>query len=147
LRYSIGNTVPENWIPFLPAHLPGQSRAIQFQRASMPRWFNETYSAVRPQTSILREGMSDVAADEQMPFVNPSHEHQTAPYYIYEEEVPRAGVLLESSWQRTRWYNGKIVCWYGRRKETGRGEGGSGLVFDRVIDVEFEDQEPLVTAE
>jgi hypothetical protein len=146
LRYSLGNTVPENWIPFLPTHLPGQNRAIQLQRASMPRWFNGDFTQVRPQTSILRDGMTDDLNQEIMPFVNPSQEEQTDPYYIHEEEVPRSGVRIESSWQRTRWYDGKIVTWYGRRKQTSRGEGGSGLVFDQVLDVEYEGREALVPA-
>jgi hypothetical protein len=146
LRYNLGNTVPENWIPFLPTHLPLQNRKIQLQRASMPRWFNDEFSAVRPRTSILREGMNDDPNAEIVPFVNPSQETQNSPYYIQEEEVPRAGVVVEASWQRTRWYDGKIVTWYGRRKQTGKGEGGSGLVFDQVMDVEFENNEPLVPA-
>jgi hypothetical protein len=43
-------------------------------------------------------------------------------------------VKLTGTFQRTRWYNGKIVSWYGRRKRTGRGEGSSGLRFDLVLD-------------
>lgn len=146
LRYSLGNTVPENWIPFLPTHLPGQNRAIQLQRASMPRWFNGEFSQVRPLTSILREGMTHNPATEIAPFVNPSDELQSNPYYVHEEEVPRSGVLVQSSWQRTRWYDGKIICWYGRRKQTSKGEGGSGLVFDQVLDVDYEGQQALVPA-
>lgn len=146
LRYNVGNTVPENWIPFLPVHKPDESRAIQLQRASMPRWFNKQFSQVRPITSILREGMKEDPATEEIPFVNPSDEIQDLAYYVYEEEVPRSGVVIESSWQRTRWYNGKTVCWYGRRKSTARGEGASGLVFDQVLDVDYEGQEALVPA-
>lgn len=147
LRYNIGSTVPENWIPFLPTHLTDDQRAIKLQRASMPRWFHDEFSAVRPQTSILRPGMNNAAGDAALPFTNALNETQNTPYFIYEEEVPRAGVLIESTWQRTRWYNGKIVCWYGRRKESGRGEGSSGLEFDQVRNVEFENQEALVPSE
>ena len=56
-------------------------------------------------------------------------------YLIHEEEVPRAGVIVERSYQRTRWLNGKTYMWIGRRKEAGRGEGWSGLLFDRIQDV------------
>lgn len=135
LNYSLSNTVPECWIPFLPRHFPGQSRAIQLQRASMPRWFNSAYSQVRPRTPILRDGMTDNPATAEGPFVNPSDESQTNPYYVHEEEVPRSGVRVEASWQRTRWYDGKTICWYGRRKVTGRGEGSSGLSFDEITRV------------
>ena len=31
------STVPENWIPFIPVHVPGDNREIQLQRAAMPR--------------------------------------------------------------------------------------------------------------
>ncbi len=144
LKFSLGNTVPENWIPFLPIHLPAQNRAIQLQRASMPRWFNNEFSQVRPRTSILREGMKEDSLTQVQLYVNPSDELQESPYYVYEEEVPRSGVIVEASWQRTRWYNGKTVCWYGRRKKSARGEGASGLAFDQIINVDYENQEALV---
>jgi len=147
LKFKLGNTVPENWIPFLPTHLPGQNRAIQLQRASMPRWFNNEFSQIRPLTSILREGMHNDDSTAELLFVNSPSENQNAPYYIFEEEVSKSGVQVQSTWQRTRWYNGKIVCWYGRRKKPSRGEGASGLVFDTIIDVDYENREALVKAE
>ncbi len=147
LRFRLGNTVPENWIPFLPTHLPGQNRAIQLQRASMPRWFNDEFTQIRPRTAILREGMhEDPDAAEQLN-VNASEETQDQPYFVFEEEVPRSGVRIQSTWQRARWYDGKIVCWYGRRKRTSRGGGSSGLAFDTIIDVDYENQEALKPAD
>lgn len=118
-KYQLENTVPENWIPFIPAHFPGQFRAIRLQRASMPRWFKNDYGAVRPVTGLLREGI-----DEGNNAVNPM--------FVNEEEVPRAGAVVTSNFQRTRWYNGKIVNWLGKRKRLGRGEGTSGLQFDSL---------------
>ena len=147
LSYRLGNTVPENWIPFLPIHLPGQNRAIQLQRASMPRWFNNQFSQVRPRTTILREGMNADTASEEQLFVNATDDIQNSPYFIYDEEAPRRGVIVEAAWQRTRWYNGKTICWYGRKKKTARGEGASGLAFDEVIYVDYAGQEALVPAD
>ena len=147
LSYSLGNTVPENWIPFLPTHLPAQNRAIQLQRASMPRWFNKAFSQVRPRTAILREGMNNNETAAVQLYVNPSDEIQNSPYYIFDEEAPRKGITVEASWQRTRWYNGKTIVWYGRRKKTARGEGASGLAFDEVIYIDYAGQEALVPAE
>lgn len=121
LRYVLGNTVPENWIPFVPVHKPLDDRAIRLQRASMPRFFAGTVRPVRPLTSILRPGLS---ADDQ----------QLSAYFVNEEEVPRAGVQVEASFQRARWYDGAVVAWYARRKSSGRGEGGSGLRFDLIED-------------
>jgi hypothetical protein len=51
-------------------------------------------------------------------------------YFIDEEEVPRAGALVQQSFQRTRWLGGKVFVWFGAWKSTGRGEGSSGLAFD-----------------
>ena len=51
---------------------------------------------------------------------------------LYDEEVPRAGVVIERKWQYSRWYQGSIHAWIAREKRTGRGEGTSGLVSDVV---------------
>jgi hypothetical protein len=118
-RYVLGNTVPENWIPFVPVHLPGSNRSIRLQRASMPRLFNNEFSKVRPRSGILRVGLQD---DDQ----------QLQPYFVNEEEVPRAGIHLKGTHQRGRWMNGTILEWYGYKKQTGRGEGSSGLYYDRL---------------
>ena len=118
-RYTLANTVPENWIPFIPVHTDDKNSQIKLQRASMPRLFNNEFTHVRPVTQLLREGLED-------------NDTQTKAYFINEEEVPRAGVQLSATFQRTRWYNGSVVNWYGYRKQVGRGEGSSGLAYDRV---------------
>lgn len=119
-RYNIMTTVPENWIPFVPEHIPNDNRQIQLRRAAMPRYLandpTPTFERVRPRTTLLREGL-----DEQKP------------YYIYEEEVPRAGMRVSELYQRTRWNNGKVFTWLGIKKHTGRGEGHSGLAFDQIV--------------
>ena len=113
LKYQLGTTVPENWIPFIPVHAPNSSREIRLQRSSMPRIIEGLGNArVLPRTGLLSQPKS--------------------PYYINEEEIPRAGAIVSRSWQRTRWFNGKTYTWVGRRKQTGRGEGSSGLKFDQV---------------
>lgn len=122
LKYQLGNSVSENWIPFIPVHQAGSNREIHFQRASMPR-IHELFAphAIRPRTELLRAGINEL-------------DDQNSALFINEEEVPRAGVKLTATYQRTRWYQGKIVTWYGRRKRTGRGEGSSGLRFDLVLE-------------
>lgn len=122
LIYQLGNSVSENWIPFIAVHQKGSNREIHFQRASMPRIL-EIFEphAIRPRTQLLRDGINE-------------DDSQKTPFFINEEEIPRSGVKLTGTYQRTRWYNGKIVSWYGRRKRTGRGEGSSGLRFDLVLD-------------
>lgn len=128
LKYMLGNTVSENWIPFIPVHKPGQNqngptnREIILQRASMPR-INKVFDthAVRPSTSLLRQGIND-------------SDHQPSPMFIHEEEVPRSGAIVKANYQRARWFHGKVITWYGRKKMNGRGEGTSGLRFDLVVD-------------
>lgn len=112
IRYVLGTTVPENWIPFLPVHEPGSVQQIRFQRGAMPKL------GVPPKEVIKAKG---VLLNEVPP-----------PYYINEEEIPNAGTLVQRSWQRTRWYNGRTFLWIGRYRETGRGEGSSNLRFDQI---------------
>lgn len=117
LSYTFSNSVPENWIPFIPVHIPGQFRNIQLQRGSMPRILVQGIQPVRPNTLILRPGLN-------------KDDSQSEPYFLHEEEISRAGLNVSSTFQRARWYNGRVVTWYGNRKVLGRGEGSSGLKFD-----------------
>jgi hypothetical protein len=113
--------VPEHWIPFIPVHKENDTREIQLQRASMPRIIEgdtRPIEKIKPRTALLSAGLTGT--------------HKT-PYFVHEEEVPRAGVRVSQSFQRTRWYGGKIVTWLGVRKQTGRGEGTSGLAFDQLV--------------
>ena len=104
-RYTLGTTVPEHWIPFVSVHKPGSEKEIRFQRAHMPN--------AKPAASVL--------LTENQPV-----------HFIEEQEVPRSGVIVERSVQRIRWMNGRTFLWVGRRKITGRGEGSSGLTFDKM---------------
>lgn len=123
IRYQVMNSVPENWIPFIPVHVAGDNRETQLQRAAMPRILEGDTTKpdrVRPRTVLLRAGLDQVEATG---------------YFLHEEEVPRAGVKVIQSFQRTRWRNGGVCVWLGVRKQTGRGEGSSGLAFDRIREV------------
>jgi hypothetical protein len=124
IRYQVMSTVPENWIPLIPVHVAGNNREIQMQRAAMPRiLIGDTAPAPdpgRPRTSLFRPGLDETPA---------------ASYLLHEEEVPRAGTHVTQRFQRTRWRDGRAWVWLGVRKQTGRGEGSSGLAFDRIIDV------------
>jgi len=112
IRYVLGTTVPENWIPFLPVHKPGSIQHIQFQRAAMPKLGDPPREVIKAKGVMLNE-------------VPP-------PYYVNEEEVPSAGSIIRRSWQRTRWFNGRTFVWIGRYRETGRGQGSSNLRFDQI---------------
>jgi hypothetical protein len=119
IRYTVQNTIPEHWIPFIPVHVKDSNREVQLQRAAMPRFLPGTNPVkVRPRTPLLREGLDRVPQ---------------LPYFVHEEEVPRAGVQISRSFQRARWQDGRAVVWFGARKQTGRGEGSSGLAFDQIV--------------
>ncbi len=121
IQYRIVNSVPEQWIPFIPVHKDADKRQIQLQRAAMPRILegdSNVPKKVEPRTSLLRKGLD---------------EETRVPYFIHEEEIPRSGIKVHKSFQRTRWLNGKVFTWVGFRKQVGRGEGHSGLAFDQII--------------
>jgi len=114
VRYVLGTVVPENWVPFLPEHLPGSIQDIRFRRGAMPP-LGSPPVAPRRRGVLLNE----------LP----------APFYVAEEEVPDSGVILTRRARRARWYDGRTYLWIGRRRETGRGAASSGLSFDQIDDV------------
>lgn len=127
VRYQVMTTVPEQWIPFLPVHVPGDIREIQLQRAALPRIVEggpQPPDPVQPRTALLREGLDAP---------------QPSSYFVHEEEVPRAGTRIAQSYQRTRWRDGRAVVWLGVDRQTGRGEASSGLAFDQLVDVPQEE--------
>jgi len=124
IAYQAMSTVPENWIPFIPVHVPGDSREIQLQRGAMPRVLHGAVTTshdavvkVRPRTTLLSPGLD-----------------AGQPYFVHEEEVPRAGTRLSVAFNRARWQDGRVVVWLGVRRATGRGEASSGLDTDRITD-------------
>ena len=108
IRYEAGTLMPKNWIPFIPVHLDDSQSEIRLQRARMA-------GGRPPRGALLREPGS--------------------PYFVEEEEVPRAGIFVDRTWQRARWIGGRTITWLGRKKIAGRGERSSGLAFDRIIDL------------
>ena len=116
VAYEAMSSVPENWIPFVPARLPGSGRAIRLQRAVMLSVVDG--QRVRPRTAVLREGL-----DSTPP----------ASYFISEEEVPQTGTKIRVAYNRTRWRDGRVVVWLSTQRGTGRGAGSSGLAFDSLV--------------
>lgn len=121
IRYRVMTDVPEHWIPFIAARQPGSQRQIRLQRAAMPRVLEgdpRDPKRVAPRTMLLRDGLDT---------------EEKHPYFLHEEEVPREGLRVIRQFQRTRWRDGRVVVWLAARKAVGRGEGASGLGFDRII--------------
>jgi hypothetical protein len=110
IRYLLMTEMPEHWIPFVAAG--GSS----LQRATMLRILSSTdRDKIRPRTSLLRVGLGGGG------------------FFVPQEEVPRAGAHITQTFQRTRGSDGRVVLWLGAWKGTGRGEGWSGLAFDRIV--------------
>lgn len=102
-------------------HVPNDTRETQLQRGAMPRILDgdpDPPVKVRAQTTLLRPGL-DVLPQQ--------------PYFVHEEEVPRAGAQVTTRFRRARWRNGVVVVWRGAQKSTGRGESSSGLAFDVLV--------------
>ncbi|MCP3994205.1 MAG: hypothetical protein GY722_03945 [bacterium] len=116
IRYVLGTTVPENWIPFVPVQRPGSSQDITFQRATMPVVDVPPREVIRAKGVILNE--------------------PTLPWFVNEEEIPFSGTTVTRSYQRVRWYDGRTYVWIGRQRETGRGVGSSNLRFDQIVPVD-----------
>ena len=112
IRYVLGTTVPENWIPFLPVERPDAVQDITFQRAAMPKMGMPPQDVIRAKGVLLNEPQ--------------------LPWFVNEEEIPYAGTVVTRSYQRVRWYDGRTYVWIGRRRETGRGVGSSNLRFDQI---------------
>ncbi|MEA2549170.1 MAG: hypothetical protein QOE42_1768 [Chloroflexota bacterium] len=114
IRYVVQTSVPEQWIPFIPVHVPGDNREIQLQRAAMPR--------------ILVDGTTDRVAPRTVIVGG-----VPTPAFVFEEEIPRAGIRVRQAYRRARWHHGGVATWISVAKEIGRGEGSSGLQFDTII--------------
>ena len=91
IRYVLGTTVPENWIPFLPVQRAGSVQDIAFQRAAMPQ-----LGMPPPRDVVHAKG---VLLNEPV-----------LPWFVNEEEVPLAGTLVTRAYQRARWYDFRRVA-------------------------------------
>ena len=58
--------------------------------------------------------------------------NENAMLFLNEETVPRAGLRVQLTKQRVRWHDGTTHVWLGKKVLTGKGEGSSGLRFDKV---------------
>jgi hypothetical protein len=106
LRYRLGTSVPEYYIPFLPKAIDGTQRRMQ--RAA----FLRTDGTPGPITPLGRLLAPDVS--------------------MFEEEFVREGIRLERVYRLARWTDGSTHLWVARRKQIGATAGSSGLQFDRL---------------
>jgi len=104
--------------PFIPIHVEGSNRETQPQRAALPRIFEGAPPKSAPPHRAAAPGLA-----KKGPLLHPRRRSHPL------------GVRVTQSCQRTRWRDGRVWLWLGMRKQTGRGEGTSGLVFDQAVDV------------
>jgi len=110
VSYRLMTDVPDNWVPFIPVHLPGGSRQVGLVEALLPRPNSlGDVATSSPQSSVLQELRGLV---------------------IPEEEIPTAGVVVRRRWFLARSADGGRHAWAARTVSVGRGEGASGLRFD-----------------
>ncbi|MBI5301749.1 MAG: hypothetical protein HY868_06415 [Chloroflexi bacterium] len=125
ILYRLATSVPENWIPFVAVPAQANQPASQFQiqlerRAMLRTLFDGTQELIQPRGVLLRS--------------DPSQDVNTEPLLrIEEEEVPRAGIVVQRLMQYARWIDGRAYLWLGRNKLVGFGEGASGLRFDAIV--------------
>jgi hypothetical protein len=112
LRYRLSTTVPEAWIPLMPVQLPVAPDRVDLRL--------RRGAVLQPDGSQkIHQARGDIL-------------NSAADLLIYDEEVPREGLRMERRRQLARWVDGSTWAWTAYRKQVGRGEGSSGLRFDRL---------------
>lgn len=112
--YSLGTTVPDNWIPFVP--VTAKDGSLMLRRGKMAR-------AVKGVAS---------SADQTIPARGHILEPGTSPYLLFDRAVPQAGAEVARYFRRTRWSDGSTLLWIARRSRPGKGPGWAGLQFDVI---------------
>ena len=126
IRYKVMSSVPENWIPMIPVHVDRRqprSAAPARRHAAHHRWLIETPSAT-PQPCGPARSLAPRPRSRPSDRLLPPRRRSAA-----------GRRARDRSFQRTRWRDGRAWVWLGVRKQTGRGEGSSGLAFDRIVDI------------
>jgi hypothetical protein len=112
-RYVLASTVPENWIPLVPVRAEQTSGPDQLwlQRAALLQPDGGGTKLNQARTEALSTA---------------------GKLRIYDEEVPREGARITRSRRLARWSDGSFWVWSAFRRQTGNGEGSSGLQFDQL---------------
>ena len=105
--YRLATEVPDNWVPLVALRQPAPDSSLRLVRAAM----------------LGADGSKPERAARGAILAGP-------PLKLHDEELPREGMRVVSSYQCTRWIGGQTVLWLGLRKSVGRGEGASGLRYD-----------------
>ena len=112
--YRVETVVPDYWIPLAPEQLADQ-QSVRLRLVPMEVDEGGVPRAVEPQGRLLTTTSTD------------------KPLWLFEEEVPREGTVVDRFYRYARWQGGRSALWTARQRNTGHGEGSSGLKFD-VLD-------------
>jgi hypothetical protein len=111
--YRVETVVPDYWIPLAPEQTDQQSIRLRMTPLEVDN--DGVPQTSDPKGLILQSTDSD------------------GNLWVYDEEIPREGVQVDRLYRYARWLDGRTSLWTARRRQTGRGEGSSGLRFD-VLD-------------
>jgi hypothetical protein len=114
-RYVLASSVPENWVPLIPVN-DGETQSLLARGAML-----------QPDgTPKVHHARGEILGLEPR-------------LRIRDEEIPREGIRVDRIRRLTRWMDGSTILWTAYRKHVGRGEGSSGLQFDRLQSRRTED--------
>jgi len=109
--YRLEAPAPPWWIPFVAERVRADLPDVRLRRARMQSWQLLRGGQVGPQSELL---------------------DARRPRWVYEEEVPASGVLIERRWRFARWHDGSFHLWLERTKRPRRGERSSGVRWDLI---------------
>jgi hypothetical protein len=110
--YRVQTVVPDYWIPLAPEKV---GEAIHLRLVPLEVFDGERTTTAEPKGILL----SSADPGDRL--------------WLFEEEIPREGTLVDRVYRLARWQDGHTSLWSARRRRVGRGEGSSGLRFD-VLD-------------
>jgi hypothetical protein len=105
--YQPKTPIPINWIPYKPSQLDTEGNYV-LRRA---RTLEDTSKAPQYKGVFLGESK-----------------------FVFEEEVPRTGIVLSRVFQMARDSAGNRYCWRSRKKRPDVLKNSSGLLFDHLIE-------------
>ncbi|WP_067820533.1 hypothetical protein [Actinomadura kijaniata] len=120
LTYTFATTVPENWVPLVPAPHDGRPGDVRLRRLPLRQPTRDGTPAPVIGHSRVLDWTIDPATGRVVRLEIP------------EEEVGRAGVRVVREWRLARWTDGSVRLWLARAKRTGGGTASSGLRYDAV---------------
>ena len=110
IYYTLEIPPPDNWIPMVPVQSP--QNQLFLRRGTM---------------KIPTSGGSFYNLQARAVLLEPQHA-----FLVADRIIPRAGVLADRYFRRTRSSDGSTFVWLARVSGPGRGPGWSGLRFDTV---------------